>query len=399
MSPGRKKHVWARAAALCLLLVLVIAASALLFSGDDALVPPDASSASERFDEDYREYFSSYYDSSESSGAFSCELPRVRADGLTLELTPRPEGEAMTLAGLYEACAPSIVAITCTVDDGAKYVWGSGIIMTGDGYILTNAHVLEGAESCTVTLWDDREYPASLVGADSPSDLGIIKIDAVGLSAAQFCAGGVTVGEQAAAIGNPLGPELRGTMTDGIISALSRDITYTNHPMTLIQTNVAINNGSSGGALFNMYGQVVGVTSMKLVSVYAGSSIEGLSFAIPVDTVKEVSDALFADGKVLGRPALGITVGAIPLAAAEHYGIPAGLYVSAVSPGSDAEAQGVQPGDILVSVDGEQVSEVSQLSEIIDAKEVGGYVTLELYRYGGDMAYLNVTLMETADLY
>ena len=208
---------------------------------------------------------------------------------------------------MYDRCANSVVAITSYAGDGV-YMWGSGIIMTSDGYILTNAHVLEGAAESTVTLWDDREYSASLVGSDSASDIAVIKINAVGLTPAEFCADTVRVGEAVAAIGNPLGPELRGTMTNGIISALSRDISYTNHPMTLIQTNVAINEGNSGGPLLNMYGQVVGMTSMKLVSAYTSSSIDGIGFAIPVDTIKQIADTLIENGRVVGRPALGLSL-------------------------------------------------------------------------------------------
>ena len=290
------------------------------------------------------------------------------------------------------------MAITSSAGDG-RYIWGSGIIMTADGYILTNAHVLESAVESTVTLWDDREYEARLVGADSASDLAVIKINAVGLPAAEFCADAVSVGEAVAAIGNPLGPELRGTMTDGIISALSREISYTNHPMTLIQTNVAINEGNSGGPLLNMYGQVVGMTSMKLVSAYARSSIDGIGFAIPVETMKSVADALIAEGRVSGRAALGVTVGPIPADAADYFGIPDGLYVSAVTPGSDAAEKGVVPGDIIVSVDGEHVSEIGELSAIISGKGPGGTVSLDIYRYGGEDVYLDVELMDSAELY
>ena len=141
------------------------------------------------------------------------------------------------------------------------------------------------------------------------------------------------------------------------------------------------------------------MTSMKLVSAYAGSSIDGIGFAIPVDTIKSVADELIASGRVLGRPALGITVGAIPDAAAEHYDIPAGLYVSAVAPGSDAAAKGVVVGDIIVSADGEHVDETSDLSAVVADKEVGQVVSLEIYRYGGEMAYIDVELMENSDLY
>lgn len=396
-APKGRKHMGARIAGVCALVIVVIAASALLFSGGGFTLP--AASDSPGYAEDYREYFSEYYDSTGAASSWESSLPRAETGtGVTVELTPNPGGEALSLSEVYDKCSDSVVAITSLAGEG-QYIWGSGIIMTPDGYILTNAHVLEGATESTVTLWDDREYTASLVGVDSASDLAVIKIDVAALPAAEFCSDTVSVGEAVAAIGNPLGPELRGTMTDGIISAISRDITYTGHPMTLIQTNVAINEGNSGGPLLNMYGQVVGMTSMKLVSAYAGSSIDGIGFAIPVDTIKSVADELIASGRVLGRPALGITVGAIPDAAAEHYDIPAGLYVSAMAPGSDAAAKGVVVGDIIVSADGEHVDETSDLSAVVADKEVGQVVSLEIYCYGGEMAYIDVELMENSDLY
>ena len=393
--PPRSRHLGWKITGLCVLAVFVIAATALLFSsGVNALLPMLSEKLPPEGGQSMEEFFEEYFDESQSA-AWTNSMPRAETGtGVELALTPRPAEGALELAEVYERCGPSVVAITTVVETG-KYLWGSGIIMTEDGYILTNSHVLEGAVSATVTLWDDREYEASLVGADSASDVAVIKIEAVGLPAAEFCGDTVTVGEAVAAIGNPLGPELRGTMTNGIISALSRDISYTNHPMTLIQTNVAINEGNSGGPLLNMYGQVVGITSMKLVSSYAGSSIDGIGFAIPVETIKEVADALIRDGRVLGRPALGVTVGAVPAKAAEYYDIPDGLYVISVNPGSGAEAVGVRRGDIVVSADGEHVSEIGDLAAVIDRKEIGQTVSLELYR-DGEMIYLDVELSESA---
>ena len=398
LSRGRRRErtlAALTAAALIALLIAVIAMSASLFR----VTEPAGPSGVEGYPADYRDYFADYYDASAPAASEPNKLPAAETGtGVTVTLSPRPEGEAMSLSEVYAKCSESVAAITSEREDGA-YLWGSGIIMTADGYILTNAHMLEGAVSATVTLWDDREYEAGLVGVDSPSDLAVLKIEAVGLPAAEFAAETPSVGEAVTAIGNPLGPELRGTMTDGIISALSRDITYTGHPMTLIQTNAAINEGNSGGALFNMYGQVVGMTSMKLVGAYAGSSIEGIGFAIPAETMKAVADELIASGMVRGRPALGVTVGAIPAAAAEHYGIPAGLYISSVAPGSDAEAKGLRAGDIIVSAEGENTGSTEALTEAIADKGVGQAVSLRVYRYGGETLYIDVLLMDRAELY
>ncbi len=392
-----RKHMGARIAGICLLVVLIIAATALLFSDSDAGVPFIRATHSPDEHPDMQEFFENYYDNA-STSAWDSSMPRAETGtGVTLTLTPRPEDVELNLSEVYERCIDSVVAITAVVDS-SHYISGTGIIMTSDGYILTNAHVLDGAVSATVTLWDDRDFEAELVGADSASDLAVIKIDASGLSAAEFCGSEIRVGEPVAAIGNPLGRELRGTMTDGIISAISRDITYTDHPMTLIQTNAAINEGNSGGPLLNMQGQVVGMTSMKLVSPYSNSSIEGIGFAIPAETMKSVADQLIANGRVLGRPALGITVGAIPAEAMDYFDIPSGLYVTAVEAGSDAAAKGIVAGDIIIAANGQSVPNTAALSDVIDRLDVGDEVTLTIFR-SGKTEEIPVALMEFADLY
>lgn len=195
--------------------------------------------------DDYREFFNGYYENTSGSLGGS-SIPRAEAAGeLRLEPVPEPETEELTYQEIYEKCSPSVVGITAMVSD-MSYYWGTGIVISEDGYIATNAHIIEGAYSATVTLWNDREYEALLVGIDSVSDLAVLKIEAEGLTAAEFCSarerGRLGGGDR-----QPVGAELRGTMTDGIISAISRDIPYNNHSMTLLQTNAAINDGNSGG--------------------------------------------------------------------------------------------------------------------------------------------------------
>ena len=280
-----------------------------------------------------------------------------------------------------------------------SYYWGTGIVISEDGYIATNAHIIEGAYSATVTLWDDREFEAKLVGMDGVSDLAVLKIEAEGLSPAEFCSDQVSVGDAVAAIGNPLGAELRGTLTDGIISAISRDISYNNHSMTLLQTNAAINDGNSGGPLINMHGQVVGITNMKMKAANSSATgIEGIGFAIPVSTIKAVVDELISEGVVTGRPAVGITVGQIPDSAASYFEIPEGLYVSAVTPGSDAEAKGIQVGDIVTQINGIGVRQTSDVSAIISEYEVGDIMTFTIFR-DGETLYVDVELVDTSDIY
>ena len=289
------------------------------------------------------------------------------------------------------------MAISGYVDGKSAYSWGTGVVLSEDGLILTNTHVIEDCDRATVTLYDDSVYEAKLVGADSISDVAVLKIEATGLPAASFGdSGSLMVGDKVAAIGNPLGETFRMTLTDGIISAIERGINYNGHSMTLLQTNTALNEGNSGGPLFNMYGQVVGVTNMKMMSSY--SSIEGIGFAIPSATVKSVVNALVADGEVRGRPSVGITIGGIPDNASDYYSIPGGVYVSDVTEGSDAEAKGIQPGDIITHVNGQPVSTIDEVGAIKNQFNVGDSLTFTIWREG-ETFDVDVVLMDTNDIY
>ena len=283
------------------------------------------------------------------------------------------------------------------VDGEDGYYWGTGVILSRDGLILTNTHVIEGCDSATVTLFDDTSYEAKLVGADTTSDIAVLKIEARDLPVAVFGdSAELTVGEHVAAIGNPLGEEFRMTLTDGIISAIDRGINYNGHSQTLLQTNTALNEGNSGGALFNMYGQIIGITNMKMMSSY--SSIEGIAFAIPSSTVRTVTDALIRFGEVRGRPAIGLTVGAIPQNAAEHYELPDGLYVSAVSKDSDAESKGIKTGDIITAVNGEPVTKTQDILDVKNALNVGDTITFTVWREG-ETFDVDVVLVDNNDIY
>ena len=289
------------------------------------------------------------------------------------------------------------MAISGYVDGKSAYSWGTGVVLSADGLILTNTHVIEDCDRATVTLFDDSVHEAKLVGADAISDVAVLKIDATGLPAASFGeSGSLVVGDRVAAIGNPLGETFRMTLTDGIISAIERGINYNGHSMTLLQTNTALNEGNSGGPLFNMYGQVVGVTNMKMMSSY--SSIEGIGFAIPSSTVKSVVNALVTDGEVRGRPSVGITIGGIPDNASEYYSIPGGVYVSDVTKGSDAEAKGIQVGDIITHVNGQPVSTVDEVGAIKNQFNVGDSMTFTIWREG-ETFDVDVVLMDTNDIY
>lgn len=406
--PPRNRKTGVRVVAICVLVLVLIVATALIFSDGRGVSGGSLSNggsgnaaeptATPGYDEDFRDFFNSYYtqDDNEITGENTIAKAPTGAD-VTLDFTAAPESGELTLQQVYAKCSASVVAITATVDESG-YNWGSGIVLTADGYIITNYHVLDGTSAVTVTLQDDTECDAKLVGFDAISDIAVLKIEADGLTPAEFGdSGNLQVGDRVVAIGNPLGEELRGTMTDGIISAISRDISYNNHTMTLLQTNAAINEGNSGGPLINMYGQVVGITNMKMMTSSSYSSVEGIGFAIPSATMQNVVDQLISTGKVTGRPTIGITVGAIPESAADYYELPKGLYISAVSKGSDAEAQGVQAGDILTAVNGTPVTTTYEVSAIKDGLSVGDTLTLTLYRSGKTFD-VTVKLVEASDI-
>lgn len=339
-------------------------------------------------------FFKSYYDALDTS-AIEVNLPKAELpNGFELKLK-EASGEELSLQKLYEKCSPSIVAIAGYMNGKVGYNWGTGVILSEDGLILTNTHVLEDCDRATVTLFDDREFEATLVGADTISDIAVLKIEAAGLPVAEFGeSGSIMVGDRVAAIGNPLGETFRSTLTDGIISAIARGISYKGRSMTLLQTNTALNEGNSGGALFNMYGQVIGITNMKMIS----SSIEGIGFAIPSSTVGEVVNNLVRNGEVRGRPSIGITVGAIPDEAKDRYDIPSGLYISDVVENSDAAQKGILPGDILLEVNHIAVTTTAEVGEIKNGFNVGDSLLFTIWR-DGEVFEVEVLLMDTNDLY
>ena len=308
----------------------------------------------------------------------------------TLTLHPQPSSASLSFQDIYAKVIPSIVSIRGTQGTGTSL--GTGVVASADGYIITNSHVIEGCSSVDITLWDEGKYPAKLVGRDEESDLAVLKIESENLTPAEFGdSSSLQVGDVALAIGNPLGEELRGTMTDGIISAINRDLLVDGNAMVLIQTTAALNAGNSGGALLNAYGQVVGITNMKMSSYY--DTVEGLGFAIPSTTVKSVSDSLIALGHVGGRPTIGITVRTLTAESAQSYGTPPGVRVEEVEPASDAFTQGLQVGDVIVQANGIDVATIDDLNGVKADLDVGDTILLHIYRDG---AYLDisVTLVE-----
>ena len=386
--------------AVCVLLAL-IAASSLYFGGKgqsdpQITLPTHNPGAQEEMPSDPAQFFESFYESTTTDVA-EIDIERAELPIAYEQELVSAEGEELTLQELYERCSRSIVAISGYENRMVGYNWGTGVILSSDGLILTNTHVIEGCDRATVTLYNDQVYDAKLVGADTISDIALLKIEAKGLPVVELGdSSTLRVGDRVAAIGNPLGEDFRNTLTDGIISAIERGVQYNGRSMTLLQTNTALNEGNSGGALFNMYGQMVGVTNMKMMSSY--SSIEGIGFAIPSSTVRGVVNALVKDGEVRGRPSIGITVGAIPDNAKEEYDLPDGLYITAVTKGSDAETQGILPGDILTAVNGTPVITTDEVNEIKNRFKVGDKLHFDIWRDGEELEF-DVLLLDTNDIY
>ncbi len=364
--------------------------------GESKTWSSDGRDGTSKMPDSKEDFFEEFYTTTDTDSA-EINIPTAELEsGFTLALETHGEQE-LTLNELYDACAPSIVAIYGYVDGQTGYYWGSGVVLSEDGLILTNTHVIDNCDSATVTLADNSEYEARLVGADTISDIALLKIDAHGLTAAHFGeSGDLKVGDAVAAIGNPLSETFSRTMTNGIISAIDRGISYKGHDMTVLQTNTAINEGNSGGALFNMYGQVIGITNMKMMSYY--SSIEGIGFAIPSSTAADVVASLLKYGEVKGRPSIGITVGAIPEVAREEYGLPEGLYVSAVAENSDAARQGMKPGDVITEVNYQPVTTTDEVNAIKNTLEVGDLMIFTVWRDGETMEF-EVMLMDTNTVY
>ena len=269
---------------------------------------------------------------------------------------------------------------------------GSGIIYSEDGYIITNYHVVEDAISSTsaqvtVTLSNQEEYTAKIIGTDSVTDLALLKIEATGLTPATFGkSSDLQVGELAVAIGNPLGQEFAGSVTVGYISALNRSITTDGRTYQLIQTDAAINPGNSGGALVNAKGEVIGINTVKVTD----TTVEGLGFAIPSDDALKIIEELKLTGKIV-RPYIGIYGIDMDEATAQRNKLVEGVYVYQVFSGSPAEAAGISRGDIIVEFDGQQVKTKQELNNAKNQKSIGDKVKVKVYR-GGDYQELEITL-------
>ncbi len=297
------------------------------------------------------------------------------------------KGNELTTVEISKKVGPAVVGITSKIQNMMSFFntavvsegTGSGIIISSDGYIVTNNHVIEGASSVSVTLNTGTVYDAKVIGSDAKTDLAVLKIspDEKLTVAVLGDSSSIEVGERAVAIGNPLGMEFFGSTTQGIISAINRTITVDNRTMSVIQTDAAINEGNSGGALVNAYGQVIGINAVKISS----STVEGMGFAIPISEAKPIMEDLIKFGYVKGRPVIGISSRDVTEYMAQRQGWPIGVQVMATQVGSGAEIAGLQQGDIITKADGKAVSTTNELNKIKDSHKPGQSIQLEVYKY------------------
>lgn len=310
-------------------------------------------------------------------------IPTYKGDKHVRFTVTFAHGGALTAQQIYQKVNPAVVTVLVQLDGSAAV--GTGVIFTADGYILTNYHVVAGGRDCSVTLSNNGTYAAEYVAGDAGNDVAILKINRKNLPVAEIgSSDALTVGDAVYAIGNPLGTELRGTFTDGIVSAINRDVEVEGRNMTLVQTNAALNSGNSGGPLINIYGQVVGINTIKMSSAF--SNVEGLGFALPTSSLKYLIADLLTYGKVQPEPKLGISVEKLGTTLEDGT---IGAKIVAVEPKSAAAKAGVWNGDVLVSVDGEAIHSSDDVLRIRHRYHVGDQMKLKVWR---GTAYVMLTL-------
>ena len=304
--------------------------------------------------------------------------------------------DGMAGEDIYKKVNPSVVSVISTTAEGTGS--GSGVIMSKDGYIITNNHVVDGAQSVSVQLSDGTSLDAKIIGTDEQTDLAVIKVTPTSdLTAAEFGdSDELEPGEYAYAIGSPGGVQFANTITGGRISAINRDLTVNDRVMTLIQTDASINNGNSGGALINKYGQVVGITSAKLSgNAFGSATVEGMGFAIPINTAKDIVDELIQNGYVSGRPSIGITGQNVESAD----GKVSGVQVYSIDSRAKAASEGLQVGDVITAVDGTPTPDMDKVNELKQDKKAGDKLTLSVYRIStGKTLNITITLTDSHDL-
>ncbi len=334
----------------------------------------------------------------------SSDNPIIRST--TIDVTTNSTSTKMTPQDVYENYVNAVVLV---YNQGTTSTYwgqtesqssGSGMIISKDGYVLTNNHVVEGAEKLTVMTTSGEEYDATVIGADEVNDVALLKIDgdedfptvSIGDS------DNIQVGQQVCAIGNPLG-ELTNTLTVGYVSALDREISEssTGTTINMFQTDCAINSGNSGGPIFDMNGNVVGITTAKYSSSgYSNSaSVEGIGFCIPINDAMSIVNDLMQYGYVKGRVSMGVSVRAMDTTVAQYYNLPTGVYVAGVTSGSAAENAGIQEGDMICAIDGDETASVAALKQKLKDYKPGDTATVSIYRTStGDKLDVTITFDE-----
>ncbi len=315
------------------------------------------------------------------------EAPTNSVPDLSLEDIPDDNNTVSTdgklsVVEVYKMASPSVVGIvqyqySYSLEPAGS---GSGIILSDDGYIVTNAHVIDGAEAVKVVLYNEEEYEAKIVGSDTQTDIAVLKIEANNLVEAEFGnSAQVQIGEVCYALGNPGGLSLQSSFTDGIVSGLDRIISTEDsiYSMTVLQTSAAINPGNSGGALINEYGQVIGITSSKIMA----TEYEGIGFAIPTAIAKPIIEEIIEKGYVSGRAKLGITGTTIDSVTAKYYNVPEGVQIITIEDGSSFIGTEAKVGDIITAYNGKAITGMEDLQTYLAESDPGDKVTLTLYRY------------------
>lgn len=336
------------------------------------------------------------------STPYTTTILQGKRENVVLDITEIETGKLMSAAEVYAANVASTVGIRTSIimtnlwgQQTTSAAAGSGFILTEDGYIVTNYHVVEGATSVTVSTYDGNSYNASIVGYDESNDLAVLKIGASGLSPVVLGSSDrLNVGDGVLALGNPLG-ELTFSLTSGVVSALNREVTFSDGAvMDLIQTDCAINSGNSGGALFNYYGEVIGITNAKYSgSTSSGATIDNIAFAIPIDSVRGIIESIIEKG-YYAKPYLGISIATVS-SEMQNYGIPAGAVIKAVEAGGSAAAGGLKVNDVVTAVNGTDITDAAELSRVIGKSEVGDTLTLTVWRQNQTLT-LTVTVGEKA---
>ena len=338
---------------------------------------------------------SSQTDSSASASTDSGSTPTMQINSKPSD-SSSSSSDGMSGEDIYKKVSPSVVSVISTTSEGQGS--GSGVIMSKDGYIITNNHVVEGAQSVSVQLSDSSSLDATIVGTDEQTDLAVIKVESsTDLTPAEFGdSDQLQPGEYAYAIGSPGGGQFANTITGGRISAINRDLTVNDRVMSLIQTDASINNGNSGGALINEYGQVVGITSAKLSgNAFGSATVEGMGFAIPINTAKDIVDEIIQNGYVSGRPSIGITGRNV----SSQDGSISGVQVYSIDSRAKAASEGLKVGDVITAVDGTPTPTMDEVNTVKADKKAGDKLTLSVYRISEDKTInLTITLTDAHDL-